>query len=167
VPNYALHTWQRFVLNGLSSLISICSSGFYYLSWIYEFLSNCILFSDICIYSVCMQVQNTQAGKRTSEKKKSTNVKCNNSDFNICYQVEPNSTISKSKTQKVKDNCKIAEETFKKLSESVLNDETRKVKCWENKEMKCKKCYCVCCNVEPLSVQPPTLSPVYNKGYQT
>jgi hypothetical protein len=53
-----------------------------------------------------MQVQNTQAGKRTSEKKKSTNVKRNNSDFKICFRVEPDFAVSKSKIQNVKEIAK-------------------------------------------------------------
>ena len=105
-----------------------------------------------------MQSRNTTPVRKPSQQKPPTGVKCNNSGSKICYRVEPDSLKNEGNHKTVNNNCKITEEVFTKLTELMLNDETKEINCKENKAMKCKKCYCVCCNLQskPISTFPPS-----------
>jgi hypothetical protein len=108
----------------------------------------------------CMQVQNTQADNKTSKGESAKSKR-------ICFRVELDYPQSKCKTKTGKDDYKLIVEKFKELSELLLKIDKTQFKCNKNKKMKCKKCYCVCCKVQLLSVQQSTLTPPYNKGNQT
>jgi hypothetical protein len=87
-----------------------------------------------------MHVQTKSGGKKQTTLVNATNKR-------VCFRIEPRYPTSESNLKIGKDNCKRVVEAFKKLSGLLINDEI-KVNCWENKKMKCKKCYCVCCNVQ-------------------
>ena len=87
-----------------------------------------------------------------ADRSNSTRImKRNNPRSRICFRIEQNyiDTILTSETEN--NDCKPIYTLFIKLYKLVLNKKKRNIVCSENKNVKCKKCYCVCCQVERKS----------------
>ena len=93
----------------------------------------------------CMHVQTTPVVQKPPKTQSTTSKR-------TCFRIEPQFRTFEIRPKIVKDDCKPVLKAFKKLSALVIKNATIG-DCQENKEMKCKKCYCVCCNVHTNSVR--------------
>jgi len=60
----------------------------------------------------------------------------------ICFRVKLSYPESELELKTKNNICKTIK-VFKTLSEALLKDKIKQVKCLENKKMKCKECYCL------------------------
>ena len=95
-----------------------------------------------------MYVQNTSGGQKALKKK-------------ICFRVKSNYPESQLKLKTKNNICKTII-FFKKLTETLLKDKTKQVKCWKKGGNECKECYCVCCSQRrKKTAKSPTIPPTY------